>query len=126
MNADYLSPTEEQILLDGFQKYFGCPELGPARSSVCQELSGKLKQLPRTWNPREVRVWFNNSKHLYARDLRGHELSENAIPGSDAGGMPQPMHRALYPVEHPQLDRHPERVLGGEDSDLSAILTNYN
>lgn len=61
----YANPIEQQILVQGLQRYFSLPERSQNRNKIAKEISTYLRRFSPHWSHRAVRLWFNNNKHTY-------------------------------------------------------------
>ncbi|OHT05917.1 hypothetical protein TRFO_26200 [Tritrichomonas foetus] len=61
----YANPVEQQILIQGLQRYFSLPERSQNRNKIAKEVSTFLRCFSPHWSHRAVRLWFNNNKHTY-------------------------------------------------------------
>lgn len=61
----YANAAEQQILIQGLQRYFSLPERSQNRNKITKEVSQFLQCFSPHWSHRAVRLWFNNNKHSY-------------------------------------------------------------
>ena len=61
----YANAAEQQILVQGLQRYFSLPERSQNRNKITKEVSQFLQCFSPHWSHRAVRLWFNNNKHSY-------------------------------------------------------------
>jgi hypothetical protein len=98
-DSDYIDDTEEQILLDGLQRYFNAREGGPERNRICLEVLDKLKSIRADWYCRAIRVWFNNSRDSLGAVAGWVGRSRKGLPPSGERKMSNEVKRGLYPIE---------------------------
>lgn len=67
----YANPIEQQILIQGLQRYFSLPERSQNRNKIAKDVSTFLRRFSPHWSHRAVRLWFNNNKHTYFGPAEG-------------------------------------------------------
>lgn len=61
----HANPAEQQILIQGLQRYFFFPERSQNRNKIARDVSNLLRCYSPHWTHRAVRLWFNNNRHTY-------------------------------------------------------------
>lgn len=61
----HANPAEQQILIQGLQRYFFFPERSQNRNKIARDVSNMLRCYSPHWTHRAVRLWFNNNRHTY-------------------------------------------------------------
>lgn len=86
----YANPSEQQILIQGLQRYFSLPERSQNRNKIAKEVSQFLRCFSSHWTHRAVRLWFNNNKHAYFTPPNSGDPNSNYINNNQ-------------PIPHPNI-----------------------
>ncbi|KAK8890888.1 hypothetical protein M9Y10_028087 [Tritrichomonas musculus] len=78
----YANAAEQQILIQGLQRYFSLPERSQNRNKITKEVSQFLRCFSPHWSHRAVRLWFNNNKHSYFNTQNPSTENANNIPAN--------------------------------------------
>lgn len=105
----YANPIEQQILIQGLQRYFSLPERSQNRNKIAKDVSTFLRRFSPHWSHRAVRLWFNNNKHTYFGSNDGTPNAPQNQNINNGPPAPMPMVTAVMPNPQPTSQFFPQQ-----------------